>query len=213
MPVFGPAEIGALAHLYRAEIYRGTVWRTRLDTTTNWSVGTLGVALSITYSDPQASPLPLFLVGILILVFLWIEARRYRYFNVWRERSRLIETRFLVSMLDGRHTEPAWRDALASEYRRPRYPVSMLTAIARRVRSNYIWILLVQMLAYLGKLLVHPTPAPSAAAVLERAAIGPLPGWFVLGAGGVYVAAWVGLALWAFAGGAGPDSDDDKPEG
>lgn len=29
------AELGALAHLYRGEIYRSTVWRTRLDTTTN----------------------------------------------------------------------------------------------------------------------------------------------------------------------------------
>ena len=42
------AEMGVLAHLYRAEVYRSTIWRTRLDTTTNWSVVTLGVALSIT---------------------------------------------------------------------------------------------------------------------------------------------------------------------
>src|SRR5579863_635266 len=30
------AEIGAVAHLYRGEIYRSTVRRTRLDSTTNW---------------------------------------------------------------------------------------------------------------------------------------------------------------------------------
>ena len=58
------AEMGVIAHLYRGEVYRSTIWRTRLDTTTNWSVVTLGVALSITYSSPQASPLPLVLVGI-----------------------------------------------------------------------------------------------------------------------------------------------------
>jgi hypothetical protein len=28
---FNTAEIGALAHLYRGELYRSTVWRTRLD--------------------------------------------------------------------------------------------------------------------------------------------------------------------------------------
>ena len=28
---FSAAEIGALAHLYRGEVYRSTVWRTRLD--------------------------------------------------------------------------------------------------------------------------------------------------------------------------------------
>jgi hypothetical protein len=33
------AEIGAIAHLYRGEIYRSTVWRTRLDSTTNWAGG------------------------------------------------------------------------------------------------------------------------------------------------------------------------------
>ena len=42
---FSAAEITALAHLYRGEVYRSTIWRTRLDTTTNWSVVTLGVAL------------------------------------------------------------------------------------------------------------------------------------------------------------------------
>ena len=66
------AELGALAHLYRGEIYRSTVWRTRLDTSTNWAVVTLGVALSITFSSPSASPLPLVLVGILILLFLML---------------------------------------------------------------------------------------------------------------------------------------------
>ena len=34
---FSAAEITGLAHLYRGEVYRSTVWRTRLDTTTNWS--------------------------------------------------------------------------------------------------------------------------------------------------------------------------------
>ena len=46
LPELTSAEIGALAHLYRSEVYRCSVWRTRLDTTTNWAVVTLGVALS-----------------------------------------------------------------------------------------------------------------------------------------------------------------------
>jgi len=45
VPEFGPAEIGALAHLYRGEVYRSTVWRTRLDATTNWAVLATGIAL------------------------------------------------------------------------------------------------------------------------------------------------------------------------
>src|SRR5215471_14656137 len=43
---FSIAEIGALPHLYRGEVYRSTVWRTRLDSSTNWAVATTGIALS-----------------------------------------------------------------------------------------------------------------------------------------------------------------------
>jgi uncharacterized membrane protein len=67
---FSTAEIGALAHLYRGEVYRSTVWRTRLDSSTNWAVVTTGIALSATYSSAQASPLPMVLVGLLVSVFL-----------------------------------------------------------------------------------------------------------------------------------------------
>jgi hypothetical protein len=55
-PSYSAAEIGALAHLYRGEMYRSTVWRTRLDTTTNWAVVTTGIALSVTFSSVQATP-------------------------------------------------------------------------------------------------------------------------------------------------------------
>ena len=54
---FDPAEMGALAHLYRAEVYRSTVWRTRLDNTTNWAVVTTGIALSVSFSNVDASHL------------------------------------------------------------------------------------------------------------------------------------------------------------
>ena len=195
---FSAAEIGALAHLYRGEVYRSTVWRTRLDTTTNWSVVTLGVALSITYSSPGASPLPLVLVGVLILFFLSLEARRYRFFNVWRARARWIERHFYVPMLvDGDlHTEEDWQTVLANDYRNPQYHVSYMVAVARRVRSNYLWILLIQAVAYTGKLIVHPFPATSWPGFVNRADIGPIPGEIVLLAGAVYIATGIGLVVW-----------------
>ncbi|MCV2871818.1 DUF2270 domain-containing protein [Defluviimonas sp. WL0050] len=196
---FSAAEIGALAHLYRAEVYRSTVWRTRLDTTTNWSVVTLGVALSITFSAPTASPVPLLLVGVLIMLFLALEARRYRYFNVFRARSRWMERFFYVAMLrDGDlHTEDDWPDVLADDYYAPRYHVTFMVAIARRVRHNYLWILLIQAMAYIGKLIVHPFPVSSLENFIHRARIGPLvPGEAVLVIGALYIASWVALAIW-----------------
>src|SRR5271167_2158483 len=72
---FTAAEIGALAHLYRGEVYRSTVWRTRLDNTTNWAVAGLGLALSVSFSRADASALPILLMGVLTVVFLFFEAR------------------------------------------------------------------------------------------------------------------------------------------
>lgn len=186
------AEMGVIAHLYRGEVYRSTIWRTRLDTTTNWSVVTLGVALSITFSSPQASPLPLVLVGILIIFFLMLEARRYRYFNVWRARCRWLELHFMAPMLKegDLHLEECWQDTLAEDYLHPRYHVSLWTAIGRRIRRNYFWILLIQTVAYLGKLIVHPYPIQIPEQLLQRASIGPFPGWLVLTVGLVYCTSW-----------------------
>lgn len=193
------AEIGAVAHLYRGEVYRSTIWRTRLDTTTNWAVVTLGVALSITFSSPDASPLPLILVGILIIFFLLLEARRYRYFNVFRARARWIEQHFYAPLLyDGDlHMEQNWQKILAEDYLQPKYHVGYMTSIGRRIRRNYLWILLIQSLAYGGKLVVHPTPVTSLQQVLTRADVGPLPGEMVIAIGLVYVVSWSGIALWS----------------
>ncbi len=195
---FSIAEIGAIAHLYRAEVYRSTIWRTRLDTTTNWAVVTLGVALSIAFASPGASPMPLLIVGVLILLFVALEARRYRYFNVWRARSRWMEKHFYAPMLtDGDlHTEEDWQGVLANDYLRPAYHIGFMTALARRVRRNYLWILAIQALAYVGKLVIHPFPVQSFVGFVNRAAIGPVPGGVVLFLGVIYCSAGAGLAFW-----------------
>lgn len=172
------AEIGAIAHLYRGEVYRSTVWRTRLDNTTNWSVVTLGIALSITFSSNDATPLPLILVGVLVVGFLGLEARRYRYFNVWRARSRWMETHFYAPMLRGSgvtHLDQ-WQEILANDYCFPRYHISFWRALGRRLRRNYGWIFAIQGIAYYGKVAVHPSPISSWPDLWARAAVGPIPG-------------------------------------
>jgi uncharacterized membrane protein len=191
------AELGAIAHLYRGEVYRSTIWRTRLDTTTNWTVVTLGVALSISYSSPQASSLPLVLVGVLIMFFVTIESRRYRYFNVWRARARWMETHLYAPMLsDGDlHMEEGWQEVLARDYWRPRYHISFFTALGRRIRRNYLWILIIQTMAYLGKLAVHPSAITSLDQLWVRAAVGPVPGQFMIFLGIIYISMWSGIAL------------------
>jgi len=192
---FDSAEMGAIAHLYRGEVYRSTIWRTRLDNTTNWSIVTMGIALSSTFSSPEASSLPLILVGMLLTVFLGFEARRYRYFNVWRARARWMETNFYAPILTGHSARADWRAVLARDYTSPRHHITFARALGRRLRRTYVWILAIQSLAYWGKLAIHPTPAASLADFVGRAAIGPLSGWLVLLLGALYNLGWVGFAL------------------
>ncbi|MHA7871759.1 MAG: DUF2270 domain-containing protein [Hyphococcus sp.] len=195
---FDNAEIGALAHLYRGEVYRSTIWRTRLDNTTNWSVVTLGIALSVTYASPAASPLPLLLVGILICMFLILESRRYRFFNVWRARCRWIETNFYAPMLlrSSRPEPGAWQDVLANDYLTPQYHIGFWRAMGRRLRRNYMWIFSFQAVAYYGKIIIHPGPLISVDEFFARMAVGPFSGVAIFAIGVVFHSAWISLALW-----------------
>ncbi len=195
--VFSPADIGALAHLYRGEVYRSTVWRTRLDATTNWSVVATGIALSVTFSSNTASPLPLALVGLLVAVFLCIEARRYRFFDFWRIRAHVLELHFFGPMLRGQgvKTESGWNEILYRDYMAPNLHITLLEAAGRRLRRNYGWIFAIQVAAYVGKLLIHPGPIHTLDDVWARAAVGPLPGQLVLLAGLLFHGTWMTIAF------------------
>lgn len=195
-PVFTAAEIGAIAHLYRGELYRSTVWRTRLDATTNWAVVSTGIALSLTFSSATASPLPLVLVGLLVAVFLHTEARRYRFFDFWRVRAHILETQFFGPILRGRgvQTGNGWNEILYQDYLMPRLHITYADALGRRLRRNYGWIFAIQVSAYVGKLLIHPAPLTSLEELWSRATIGPVPGQLVLLAGLVFHTCWIMLA-------------------
>ncbi len=193
---FTAAELSAIAHLYRAEVFRSTNWRSRLDNTTNWSVVTLGLALSLSFSSDEATALPLILVGLLASLFLSLEARRYRYFNVWRARARLLETDFFAPMLKGTggQQDGRWNTMLADDLMRPQFHISYVRAVGRRLRKNYAWIFVIQIVAYAAKLSIHPVPITQFAEVYQRAAIGPVPGLAVLLAGVVFHMSWLTLA-------------------
>ncbi|WP_189051005.1 DUF2270 domain-containing protein [Aliidongia dinghuensis] len=210
---FSVAEIGALAHLYRGEVYRSTVWRTRLDASTNWAVVSTGLALSLTFSSAAASPLPLVLVGLLVAVFLYIEARRYRFFDFWRVRAHILETQFFGPMLLGQgvHTDNGWNKILYEDYRTPRLHITFLDAVGRRLRKNYAWIFTIQVVAYLGKLAIHPVPLSSFDELWVRAAIGPFPGQVVLLAGLAFHSTWLVLAVMTLHAGRGKGQSRSLP--
>jgi uncharacterized membrane protein len=198
--LFGPAEIGALAHLYRGEVYRSTVWRTRLDATTNLAVVATGIALSVSFSSAQASALPLALVGLLVAVFLYVEARRYRFFDFWRIRAHVLELHFFGPILLGQgvRVDNGWNRVLHQDYLAPHLHITFLEAAGRRLRRNYGWIFSIQVAAYVGKILIHPDPIDSLSEVWARAAIGPIPGLVVLGIGLAFHSTWFAVAIMTY---------------
>lgn len=196
-PRFGAAEIGALAHLYRGEMYRSKVWRTRLDATTNWAVVTTGIAMSVTFSSAEASVLPVVLVSLLVAVFLIFEGRRYRYFDIWRTRVRIMEVSFYGPILRGQGlcTKSGWNEVLADEYADLSFHISLLEAAGRRLRRNYCWIFGVQIVSFWGKVSIHPTPLASLDQLWQRASVGPLSGQVVLVVGALFYLGLLALGL------------------
>src|SRR5436309_6433572 len=104
-----PAEFGtAMIHFYRGEIQRANTWRNRLDTTTNWAVLTTGATLSFAFSSPTNPHFVILINTVLVGFFLFMEARRYRYYEIWSARVRIIETGYFTEMLS---PEPVQDDA------------------------------------------------------------------------------------------------------
>ena len=196
-PVFSPAVIGALAHLYRGEVYRSTVWRNRLDATTNWAVVATGIALSVTFSSASASPLPLALVGLLVAVFL-----SSRHGATASSTSGASAPTCWSCISSGRccsaracRTDNGWNEVLYKDYFRPNLHITFMESVGRRLRHNYGFIFGIQVVAYLGKILIHPTPIGSLDEFWARAAIGPLSGQLVLLAGLAFHATWITIAI------------------
>jgi len=148
-----------------------------------------------------AAALPLVLVGLLVAVFLLQAARRHRYFNVWRARARLMETDFDTSTLHGPcgRQDGRWDNLLANDYECPQFHISFIRVVGRRLRKNYAWVFAIQLLAFCGKLAIHPTPLINADKFFERASIGPVPEHVVLLCGVIFDGTWSVVSIWTYA--------------
>lgn len=183
-PLTRPEYISAMVHFYRGEMYRSQVWRTRLDTTTNWAVVTVAGMISFAFSSPEHSPFTVLLSVLLLTNFLGVEARRYRYFCVYRARVRMIEENFYLPLIRRSLISPMdrWRDIIASDLDMPKFKNSYLEALLFRLRRNYIWLYGIVLVTWLVKLFVHPLPAESLPVLISRMGIGPVPPAVVLSA-------------------------------
>jgi uncharacterized membrane protein len=188
----------AMVHLYRAEAARANTWRIRLDTTTNWAVVTTGVAISFALGGPESERHGVIvLTSLLVTFFLLLEARRYRHYDIWQTRVHLMESDFFAPLLEpeGTPAHPNWQGLLAADLRRPQYHISFGEALGWRLRRNYVWLYVTHLITWFIKVAIHPEAITSLEEFVARAALGPLPGWLMLGVGVLFNGALVATAL------------------
>src|SRR5438094_4536983 len=142
----------ALVHLYRAEVTKSNVWRQRLDTTTNWAVVTSAAAITFVLGDKDLQRhVVILLTSLLVTLFLLLEARRYRHYDIWQTRVHLMESHFFAPLVCDEPSDPDWQDLLASDLRRPRYHIPYSEALGWRLRRNYVWLYGILLLTWLAK--------------------------------------------------------------
>ncbi len=208
-------KVNTLAHYYRGELGRMISWRDRIDRTSNWAIAAAAAMLSLSLSTPTAHHGVVLFAMVLVLLLHLIESRRYRFYDVYRDRVRLLERHYLAPMLAPDMASGAdWTAALAESLRRPRFNVSRLGAMSRRLRRNYGWMYLILLFAW-GLKILSPRLQPEGAIVSWReplenmavtARLGPIAGWAVLAAVALFYAAMGYLAVQ-------PDRGEDHEAG
>jgi len=178
----------AMIHFYRGEVQRSNTWRKRLDATTNWAVITAGATLSFVFSSPNSPHFAIPINSILVTIFLFMEARRYRFYEVWANRVRVMETGYFGPMLSHRSISPdkQWAEHLSGDLLDPHFTITEWEAVGRRLRANYIWIFVLLALSWTLKIYLHPVPALHLEEFLSRAKIGLVPGWAVIIVGAIF---------------------------
>lgn len=176
-----------MIHYYRGEMNRATAWRQRLDVTTNWAVAATAAMLTFILGSESIPHETILLSVALCLIMLHIEARRYMFYDIWRSRLRVLERGFIAPALwreVAQHEldhEQDWRRLLAADLHRARFHMPYSEAFGRRLRRNYIWLLLLDYAAWIIKLALWPHTATDLTSFVANAASGCLPGCWVLG--------------------------------
>jgi uncharacterized membrane protein len=177
--------ITTLVHYYRAEAARSLAWRERLDRTTNWAVGATAALLGFAFSHPEIHHGLFFFAFAIVYTLLFVEARRYRFYDAYEYRVRLLHQNFIYGALTGKvelDEGSFWLAELASDLRYPQYKMDMLYALGRRLLANYLYLFGILLAGWLLKIQLHPVPASSWDQYLHQARLGAIPGWFTFAA-------------------------------
>lgn len=203
-PLTSTELVNTLSHFHRAEIARMAGWRDRLDLTTNWALTVAAAMLSVSLSTPTSHHGVVLFAMLLTLLLLWIEARRYRFFDVYRARVRQFERHYFAQIFSPQADFASnWLLILGETLRSPKFLISQRVAFARRLRRNYIYMFLILLLAWILKI---STPnlqdggpkgdfVHTVLEAITNANLGPLPGVVVVVIVGLFYAGLIVLAF------------------
>lgn len=189
LPITSAEKANMIIHYYRGEMGRMTSWRDRIDRTSNWAITMVAALLSVSLSTPTSHHGVVLFAMLLVSLLLLIEARRYRFFDVYRARVRKLERHYFAQALcPEADLKPDWARAIATSLRNPSFLIGYREALYRRVRRNYVWMYLILLLAWLLKIstpkLLPDQPKTdvvfSVSEAVQNAALGPLPGWSII---------------------------------
>jgi uncharacterized membrane protein len=180
--LYDPGYVNAMSHFYRGELSRIMVWRQRLDITTNWAITSSTAIITIAFSNAAVPHIIFFFNLAIVWGMLWIEARRYRFYDAFRARVRMLEAHFLVPMvMENRDLlQGEWKKLVCEDLILPSFKISRLEAVGRRLKRNYVFIFILIMVAWFTKIFLHAhEPITGVPAFYRALRVGHIPAWFV----------------------------------
>jgi uncharacterized membrane protein len=160
------------------------VWRQRLDITTTWAITSTTTIVTVAFSFRDIPHIIFFFNLIIVWMMLWIEARRYRFYDAFRGRVRMLESHFLVATVsrNPKLLGGDWQKLVCEDLILPSFKISKLEAVGRRLKRNYVFIIAIIIVAWMTKIFMHASPPiTSWSAFYQALAVGELPGWLVGG--------------------------------
>src|SRR6478735_11850521 len=180
---FDPSYINAMSHFYRGELGRIMAWRARLDNTTNWAITVTSTIFTVAFSVPQVPHIIFFFNIAIVWMMLWIEARRYRFYDAFRARVRMLEAHFLVPIVSQNNTllQGEWQRLVCEDLLLPSFKIGKPEAIGRRLKRNYGFIFVIIMVAWITKIFLHTDPKSDSPGAFYAAlhAGKSIPSWLV----------------------------------
>ncbi len=198
-PRYDPSYVNALAHFYRGEMGRIMIWRQRLDITTNWAITSSTAIITIAFSNAAVPHIIFFFNLAIVWGMLWIEARRYRFYDAFRARVRMLEAHFLVPMVSENRDllQGDWKTLVCEDLILPSFKITRLEAVGRRLKRNYVFIFILIMVAWFTKIFLHaPNAMDSPVDFYHALRVGHIPAWFVAFIFAGTLASVIGIAIY-----------------